>query len=355
MTPLTRITLDPDVMGGKPCIRGLRVTVGTIVGLVASGRRPGAAGGDGPSPDDLPAGRGLAGEADPRRLPRRARGRRRRARQELHRGRADPRGGRRAPPAGPPHHPRDPARRPVAQVPRRPSARRRVGLLRGADRRPEPEPRRERDGPAVRPERLRPGRDRRGARLPEPRDAAGRRPPAAPRRLAAQAARPPDRDPGEQQPLGPVLPARLLHLQRCRVRGQRDPEPQDPLRRGDGDRSRGPLAGQAVRRPRRGRRPPDAALREEVLPPRHGDDRRRRGPDHLPEARADHGHLRPRCGAPGVLRRASPTRSTASISTSASTGWRRTPRRSDSPATPRPCTGPSTGPTMPTASRSSAR
>jgi uncharacterized protein (DUF433 family) len=25
-------------MGGKPCIRGLRVTVGTIVGLVASGR-----------------------------------------------------------------------------------------------------------------------------------------------------------------------------------------------------------------------------------------------------------------------------------------------------------------------------
>lgn len=24
-------------MGGKPCIRGLRVTVGTIVGLVASG------------------------------------------------------------------------------------------------------------------------------------------------------------------------------------------------------------------------------------------------------------------------------------------------------------------------------
>jgi uncharacterized protein (DUF433 family) len=38
VTPLTRITLDPDVMGGKPCIRGLRVTVGMIVGLVASGR-----------------------------------------------------------------------------------------------------------------------------------------------------------------------------------------------------------------------------------------------------------------------------------------------------------------------------
>jgi uncharacterized protein (DUF433 family) len=38
MAPLTRITFDPEVMGGKPCIRGLRVTVGTIVGLVAAGR-----------------------------------------------------------------------------------------------------------------------------------------------------------------------------------------------------------------------------------------------------------------------------------------------------------------------------
>jgi uncharacterized protein (DUF433 family) len=37
MQNLTRITFGPDVMGGKPCIRGLRVTVGTIVGLVASG------------------------------------------------------------------------------------------------------------------------------------------------------------------------------------------------------------------------------------------------------------------------------------------------------------------------------
>ena len=33
-----RITLDPEVMGGKPCVRGLRVTVGALVGLVASGR-----------------------------------------------------------------------------------------------------------------------------------------------------------------------------------------------------------------------------------------------------------------------------------------------------------------------------
>jgi len=35
---LKRITFDPKVMGGKPCIRGLRVTVGTLVGLVAAGR-----------------------------------------------------------------------------------------------------------------------------------------------------------------------------------------------------------------------------------------------------------------------------------------------------------------------------
>jgi uncharacterized protein (DUF433 family) len=34
---LARITIDPDVMGGKPCIRGMRVTVGTLTGLVASG------------------------------------------------------------------------------------------------------------------------------------------------------------------------------------------------------------------------------------------------------------------------------------------------------------------------------
>jgi len=38
MKPWTRITIDPAVMGGKPCIRGLRVTVGTVVGLLAARR-----------------------------------------------------------------------------------------------------------------------------------------------------------------------------------------------------------------------------------------------------------------------------------------------------------------------------
>ncbi|MEA3361095.1 MAG: DUF433 domain-containing protein, partial [Thermodesulfobacteriota bacterium] len=38
MDKLNRITFHPEVMGGKPCIRGMRVTVGMIVGLVASGR-----------------------------------------------------------------------------------------------------------------------------------------------------------------------------------------------------------------------------------------------------------------------------------------------------------------------------
>jgi uncharacterized protein (DUF433 family) len=38
MDQLDRITLDPQIMGGKPCLRGMRVTVGTIVGLIAAGR-----------------------------------------------------------------------------------------------------------------------------------------------------------------------------------------------------------------------------------------------------------------------------------------------------------------------------
>ena len=38
MNERARITTNPQIMGGKPCIRGLRVTVGTIVGLLAAGR-----------------------------------------------------------------------------------------------------------------------------------------------------------------------------------------------------------------------------------------------------------------------------------------------------------------------------
>lgn len=38
MARVDRITFDPEVMGGKPCIRHMRVTVGTIVGLIAAGR-----------------------------------------------------------------------------------------------------------------------------------------------------------------------------------------------------------------------------------------------------------------------------------------------------------------------------
>jgi len=37
MLELDRITQDPGVMGGKPCIRGLRVTVGMIVGQIGAG------------------------------------------------------------------------------------------------------------------------------------------------------------------------------------------------------------------------------------------------------------------------------------------------------------------------------
>ena len=34
---IDRITLNPAVMGGKPCIRGMRITVGMVLGLLASG------------------------------------------------------------------------------------------------------------------------------------------------------------------------------------------------------------------------------------------------------------------------------------------------------------------------------
>lgn len=37
MANFDRITQQPDVMGGKPCIRGMRVTVGMIVGMIGAG------------------------------------------------------------------------------------------------------------------------------------------------------------------------------------------------------------------------------------------------------------------------------------------------------------------------------
>lgn len=37
MPSFDRITQNPEIMGGRPCIRGMRVTVGMIVGQIGSG------------------------------------------------------------------------------------------------------------------------------------------------------------------------------------------------------------------------------------------------------------------------------------------------------------------------------
>ena len=37
MVKLDRITFDPNIMGGRACIRGMRITASMIVGLVAEG------------------------------------------------------------------------------------------------------------------------------------------------------------------------------------------------------------------------------------------------------------------------------------------------------------------------------
>lgn len=37
MEKLDRITVDPTVMGGRPCVRGLRVTAALVINLLASG------------------------------------------------------------------------------------------------------------------------------------------------------------------------------------------------------------------------------------------------------------------------------------------------------------------------------
>jgi uncharacterized protein (DUF433 family) len=36
----TRITIDPNKMGGMPCLRGLRIPVATVVDMVAAGMTP---------------------------------------------------------------------------------------------------------------------------------------------------------------------------------------------------------------------------------------------------------------------------------------------------------------------------
>lgn len=39
MQQFTRIICDPNVMGGRPCIRGSQITVGTVLSLMAAGRK----------------------------------------------------------------------------------------------------------------------------------------------------------------------------------------------------------------------------------------------------------------------------------------------------------------------------
>ena len=80
--------------------------------------------------------------------------------------------------------------------------------------------------------------------------------------------------PVNNSPVGPLLPAQLLHPQRRRLRPRGHPLAQGALRRGDGARPGRPLARQALRHPRRGRGAAHAPLREALLPER---DRAHRG------------------------------------------------------------------------------
>jgi uncharacterized protein (DUF433 family) len=41
MSPLDRISLDPNIRFGKPCVRGTRITVGDVLGYLASGMTEG--------------------------------------------------------------------------------------------------------------------------------------------------------------------------------------------------------------------------------------------------------------------------------------------------------------------------
>jgi uncharacterized protein (DUF433 family) len=60
-----RITTDPEVLGGVPCLRGLRVPVTTVVGMVADGMTADEILADFPylEPDDIAAALRYAAEA----------------------------------------------------------------------------------------------------------------------------------------------------------------------------------------------------------------------------------------------------------------------------------------------------
>lgn len=55
MTAFDRITCDPGIMGGKACVRGMRITVSLVVNLIASGMSPAEVLTEYPSlePDDI--------------------------------------------------------------------------------------------------------------------------------------------------------------------------------------------------------------------------------------------------------------------------------------------------------------
>jgi uncharacterized protein (DUF433 family) len=60
-----RITVDPEKMGGQPCLHGLRIPVSTVVAMVADGLTIGEIVAELPDlePDDIPAALRYAAEA----------------------------------------------------------------------------------------------------------------------------------------------------------------------------------------------------------------------------------------------------------------------------------------------------
>jgi uncharacterized protein (DUF433 family) len=60
-----RITINPKQMGGVPCIRGLRIAVATVVGMIANGMTPSAVVAELPplEPEDVAAALRFAADA----------------------------------------------------------------------------------------------------------------------------------------------------------------------------------------------------------------------------------------------------------------------------------------------------